>query len=160
MEEFADHMQGAEGASGSVTIVDIVKQLGAAAARRRSEVGADPGEPEGDRPALLRLHQLGRRPAISTASWIRAARYGTVITLFRGYSHDIIMNSIAYGKRFADGNTGSEVEFRFAGGLFGILAAVNEAVENSYWTNLGLIFFMVYLLPVPDLRLVRRRRRC
>ena len=38
----------------------------------------------------------------------------------------------------------ASVEFKFAGGLFGILAAVNEAVENSYWTNLGLIFFMVF----------------
>jgi predicted RND superfamily exporter protein len=36
------------------------------------------------------------------------------------------------------------VDFKFAGGLFGILAAVNESVEHSYWTNLGLIFFMVF----------------
>ena len=36
-----------------------------------------------------------------------------------------------------------DVQFRFAGGLFGILAAVNEAVESSYWINLGMIFFIV-----------------
>src|SRR5581483_8884931 len=40
---------------------------------------------------------------------------------------------------------GGSVEFKFAGGLFGILHAVNEAVENSYWTNLTLIFIMVFI---------------
>ena len=37
------------------------------------------------------------------------------------------------------------MDFKFAGGLFGILAAVNDAVENSYWTNLGLIFLMIFV---------------
>ena len=36
------------------------------------------------------------------------------------------------------------MRFRYAGGLFGILAAVDEAIENSYWLNLGMIFFIVY----------------
>jgi predicted RND superfamily exporter protein len=72
-----------------------------------------------------------------------SGRYGSVITLFRDYSHDIIMNSIAHAKEFADRYTGGEVRFRYAGGLFGILAAVNQAVESSYWINLGLIYFVV-----------------
>jgi len=73
-----------------------------------------------------------------------SARYGSVITLFREHSHDTIMNSIAWAKDFADKYSGGDVQFRFAGGLFGILAAVNEAVESSYWLNLGMIFFIVY----------------
>jgi hypothetical protein len=74
-----------------------------------------------------------------------SGRYGTVMTLFRGYSHEIVMESIAYAKRFASSYAGGDVEFKFAGGLFGILAAVNQAVENSYWTNLVLIWVIVYI---------------
>jgi Flp pilus assembly protein TadD len=43
------------------------------------------------------------------------------------------------GKKFAEKLNSPVVDFKFAGGLFGILAAVNESVEHSYWTNLGLI---------------------
>jgi hypothetical protein len=64
--------------------------------------------------------------------------------LFNAHSHDVIMQSIAWAKRFADEYQGGEVQFRFAGGLFGVLAAVNEAVEDSYWVNLLGIFFIVY----------------
>jgi predicted RND superfamily exporter protein len=67
-----------------------------------------------------------------------------VLTFFRGYSHDIVQDSITYGKRFSETRQGGEVEFKFAGGLFGILAAVNDAVEHSYWTNLFLIFFLIF----------------
>src|SRR5204862_528812 len=34
-------------------------------------------------------------------------------------------------------------EFLFAGGLFGVLAAVNEAVESSYWMTLALVMVAV-----------------
>jgi predicted RND superfamily exporter protein len=55
------------------------------------------------------------------------------------------MNSIAHARDFVNRYTEGFVDFRFAGGLFGILAAVNEEVENSYWKNLGLIFLIVYI---------------
>jgi predicted RND superfamily exporter protein len=74
-----------------------------------------------------------------------SGRYGTVLTTFRGYSHQIIMDSIRHGQDFARQHDSGEVEFKFAGGLFGILAAVNQAVENSYWTNLVLIWISVYI---------------
>ena len=67
------------------------------------------------------------------------------------------MNSIDWAKEFADKYSGGDVQFRFAGGLFGILAAVNEAVENSYWTQPRHDLLHRLLLPVPHLRLVRTR---
>src|SRR5207253_495278 len=70
-------------------------------------------------------------------------RYGTIITLFHGYSHDIIMNAIDTGKRWAAEHAGEHVQFLFAGGLFGVLAAVNEAVESSYWMTLALVMLAV-----------------
>jgi predicted RND superfamily exporter protein len=92
------------------------------------------------------IYQFQQNAAVNSLNLFMdsSGRYGSVITLFRQHSHDIIMNSIAWAKEFADRYSGGEVQFRFAGGLFGILAAVNEAVESSYWLNLGAIFFIVY----------------
>ena len=66
-------------------------------------------------------------------------RYGTVVTLFRGYSHDIIMNAINTARSGPPSTSDEHVKFLFAGGLFGVLAAVNEAVEDSYWMTLVLV---------------------
>jgi predicted RND superfamily exporter protein len=142
IEEFSDYMQGAPSASASVTIIDIVKRLAQLYHDGDPKWGLIPENPK----------EIGQLFYVFTSSaqagdldrfMDSSGRYGTVLTLFRGYSNEIIKNSINFGKRFNDGQKG-EVDFMFAGGLFGILAAVNEAVENSYWTNLGLIFFMVF----------------
>jgi predicted RND superfamily exporter protein len=143
IEEFSDYMQGAEGASGAVTIIDVVKRLAQLYHDGDPKWGLIPDNPK----------EIGQLFYVFTSSASAgdldrfmdpSGRYGTVLTLFRGYSHDIIKNSINFGKRFTDNQPGGQVEFKFAGGLFGILAAVNDAVENSYWTNLGLIFVMVF----------------
>jgi hypothetical protein len=143
IEEFSDYMQGAEGSSGSLTIIDVVKRLAQLYHDGDPKWGLIPESPK----------EIGQLFYVFTSSASAgdldrfmdpSGRYGTVITLFRGYSHDIIANSIDYGKRFGHGKEG-HIDFKFAGGIFGILAAVNEAVENSYWTNLGLIFFLVFL---------------
>ncbi|MGH7291135.1 MAG: MMPL family transporter, partial [Myxococcota bacterium] len=142
IEEFSDYMQGAEGASGSLTIIDIVKRLAQLYHDGDPKWGVIPENPK----------EIGQLFYVFTSSASAgdldrfmdpSGRYGTIITLFRGYSHDIIENSIAFGKRFSKDRHG-QVEFKFAGGLFGILAAVNGAVERSYWTNLALIFVMVF----------------
>jgi predicted RND superfamily exporter protein len=70
-------------------------------------------------------------------------RYGTVITLFRGYSHDTIKNAIAAGKEWAATHSDEHVRYLLAGGLFGVLAAVNEAVDDSYWTTLVMVMLAV-----------------
>jgi hypothetical protein len=144
MEEFANYMEGARGASGSVTIIDIVKRLARLYHDGDPKWGLIPEEPK----------EIGQLFYVFTSSasagdldrfMDASGRYGTVTTLFRGYSHEIIMDSIKYAKRFAPSNAEGKIEFKFAGGLFGILAAVNRAVENSYWTNLLLIWLIVYV---------------
>jgi hypothetical protein len=138
MEEFADHMEAVDGAGASVTIIDVVKQL----ARLFHE-----GEPKWafipDKKKYIaelfyqftQTSQSGELDRFMSAD----TRYGTVITLFRGYSHDIIMNAIDEGKRWAAEHESEHVKFLFAGGLFGVLAAVNEEVENSYWRTLLMV---------------------
>jgi hypothetical protein len=139
----ADHMQSTKGASRTITIVDIVKQLEQLQHDGDPKWGLVPVNPKEIGQVI---YQFQQNAAVNSLNLFMdsSGRYGSVITLFREHSHDVIMHSIARAKQFADQYTGGEVQFRFAGGLFGILAAVNEAVENSYWLNLGAIFFIVY----------------
>lgn len=143
MAELADHMQSAKGASGSITIVDLVKQLERLQHEGDPKWGLIPYNPKEIGQVIYTFTQ---NAAVGSLNFFMdpSARYGSIITLFREHSHDTIMNSIAWAKDFGNKYTGGDVQFRYAGGLFGILAAVNEAVENSYWLNLGLIFFIVF----------------
>jgi len=143
MEEFADHMETAEGAGISVTIVDIIKQL----SRLFHE-----GEPKWafvpDREKYIAelFYQFTQTSQAGDLDRFLSAdmRYGTIVTLFHGYSHDIIMNAINTGKEWAADRGDGQVKLLFAGGLFGVLAAVNEAVEDSYWTTLALVMIAVW----------------
>jgi predicted RND superfamily exporter protein len=143
MDEMADHMALAQGASGSITIVEVVKQLERLQHEGDPKWGLIPVNPK---ELAQIIYTFTQNAGVGSLNFFMdpSARYGSIITLFRGYSHDTIMNSLAWAKQFAEEYKGSDVQFRFAGGLFGILAAVNDAVENSYWMNLGLVFFMVY----------------
>jgi predicted RND superfamily exporter protein len=144
MEELADHMESVEGAGTSVTIVDILKQL----SRLFRE-----GEPKWsfipDRQKYIAelFFQFAQTSSAGDLDRFMSSdmRYGTVITLFHGYSHDIIMNAIDSAKEWAAAHSNEGVKFLLAGGLFGVLAAVNEAVEDSYWTTLALVMVAVSL---------------
>jgi len=143
IEEFANDMKGTEGASGTITILDVVKQLTRLYRDGDPKWGLIPEKPK-EIGQLFYVFTSGASGGNLDRFMDPTGRYGTILTLYRNYSHDIIMNSISQGKKFAGELKNDDVDFKFAGGLFGILAAVNEAVENSYWTNLTLIFAIVY----------------
>src|SRR2546428_12196380 len=63
--------------------------------------------------------------------------------LLPGFRHDMNMDGNEPGKRWGAGDAHEDVQFLFAGGLFGVLAAVNSAVEDSYWTTLALVMLAV-----------------
>jgi predicted RND superfamily exporter protein len=142
MEEFADHMEAVEGAGASVTVIDIVKQLSRLFHEGEPKWAFVPDRQKFIAELFYQFTQTGQAGDLDR--FLSAdMRYGTVVTLFHGYSHDIIMNAIRSGMRWAEEQTEGEVEFLFAGGLFGVLAAVNEAVEDSYWTTLALVMMAV-----------------
>jgi predicted RND superfamily exporter protein len=144
MQEFAYHMERANGATTSVTVIEIVKQVARLFREGDPKWGLIPEQPK----EIGQLFFVFTQNA-SVGDLDRfidpSGRYGTILTTFRGYSHQIIMDSIRHGEAFAREHGSSEVEFKFAGGLFGILAAVNQAVEHSYWTNLVLIWISIYI---------------
>jgi predicted RND superfamily exporter protein len=72
----------------------------------------------------------------------------TISVFYKDYTHETIEHSIARAKEYiaAHGGDAPNVRYRLAGGLIGILAAVNEEVEWSYRVNLILILTVVFLL--------------
>ena len=73
----------------------------------------------------------------------------TVTAYLRGYNHKSIKEAIAKIKEFQvriDNDPDARVRLRLAAGILGILAAVNEEVEWSYWAILVVIFFTTFLL--------------
>jgi len=56
------------------------------------------------------------------------------------------VGSIDMARRFIEANPVENLQFRLAGGLLGILAAVNEEVEWSYKWNLILVMVTVFVL--------------
>ena len=142
MEEFADNMETAPGAGVSVTVIDIVKQLARLFHEGEPKWGFVPDRPKYIAELFYQFTQSGQAGDLDRFL-SPDMRYGTIITLFHGYSHDIIMQAIETGKRWAAEHSGGDVQFLFAGGLFGVLAAVNSAVEDSYWTTLALVMLAV-----------------
>lgn len=72
----------------------------------------------------------------------------TVAIFYKDYTHETIENSIARAKEYIETHQGDTpgVTYRLAGGLMGILAAVNEEVERSYVFNLVLILVVIFAL--------------
>jgi len=80
----------------------------------------------------------------------------TITLFYRDYDHDTIERSIAQAKRYiaTTAQPDDAVRYRLAGGLLGILAAVNEEVEWSHRANLALILAVVFALSVLTYRSV------
>ncbi len=70
----------------------------------------------------------------------------TITIFFKDYTHETIMNALTKPKEYIAAHPSEKLDFRLAGGLFGILAAVNEEVEWSYRVNLYLVLVIVFVL--------------
>lgn len=72
----------------------------------------------------------------------------TVTIFFRHYDNQIISDAILDLKKFIKKHPSEQLTFRLAGGILGILAAMNEAVEYSYRISMVAIFSLTYVLCV------------
>ena len=142
MEEFGEEMEQVEGAVLSVSIVDIVKQLARLYREGDPKWGYIPTDPKNIAQLFYTFTQSGQAGDLDRFV-DPSYQFGTVVTLFRGHSNAIINNAIEHAKRFAAKNETEGLQFRLAGGMFGILAAVNEKVEESYWRTLLIVFSVV-----------------
>src|SRR5262245_23468128 len=72
----------------------------------------------------------------------------TITVYYKDYNHETVVGSIEMARQFIDANPVEDLQFRLAGGLLGILAAVNEEVEWSYKWNLILVMVSVFVMSV------------
>ena len=70
----------------------------------------------------------------------------TNTVFYKDYNHETVVGSIDMARQFIEQNPVENIQFRLAGGLLGILAAVNEEVEWSYKWNLILVMVTVFIL--------------
>jgi predicted RND superfamily exporter protein len=142
MEEFGDSMEEVQGAAISVSVANIVKQLARLYHEGDPKWGFIPDNPKNIAQLFYTFTQSGSAGDLDR--FIDPSyQFGTVVTLFRGHSNAIITNAIHHAQGFAKTHEGDNLSFRLAGGMFGILAAVNEKVEESYWTSLMAVFAVV-----------------
>ena len=146
LELFARHME-KEGAGGSITAATLLKKI----FRTFHE-----GDPKWNMLPDNNNH-VGQLFFLVTSNTRRGeldrffdpSYTNATITLFyRNYNHDTIKNAITQAKHYIAtvSKPDDTVRYLLAGGLLGILAAVNEEVEWSYRVNLALIIFVVFVL--------------
>ena len=70
----------------------------------------------------------------------------TITVYFKDYSYDTVTDALNGAREYIAANPMEKMDFRLAGGLFGVLAAINDEVEWSYRVNLILVLLIVFVL--------------
>lgn len=151
MEDFQRYMETEGGAGGTLTFTNMIKRI-----YRMFHEGHPKWEmiPE----SVEHLGQIGFLIASNTSPgemdrWVDYSwTNGTITCFYKDYNNELIQDCLAKAKVFIDENPVEKIRFRLAGGLLGILAAVNEEVEWSYWASLIAVFVVVLILCVLTFR--------
>lgn len=141
IEEFQSHMK-QYGATGSVSATSLIKRV----FRLLHE-----GDPNWE---ILptRQHDIDTSFFLMSGSpelvrlMIDHYRNTSITVYYREASNATAKRALAVAKEFMATHPQEAVTFRLAGGLIGILAAVQEEVENAYHVNLFLVLLSVFLL--------------
>lgn len=146
LELFSRHME-KQGAGGSITVAMMLKKI------FRTFHEGDPKWsmlPDNDNHVgqLFFLVTSNTRRGELDRFFDNTYTNATIQLFYRDYNHDTIKNSIAQAKEYVANvaKPDDTVRYLLAGGLLGILAAVNEEVEYSYRINLALILIVVFIL--------------
>jgi hypothetical protein len=151
MEDFQIHMETHGGAGGSLTFNNMIKRVYRMFHEGNPKWEMLPTDPK-------HLGQIGFIIRNSAApgemdQWLDFSWTNATITCFyKNYNYDLIKNCIAQARTFIAEHTTDKIKFRLAGGLLGILYAVNEEVDYSYWVSLVVVFTAVFLLCVLTFR--------
>ncbi|MBI2059370.1 MAG: MMPL family transporter [Nitrospirae bacterium] len=142
IDRFAERLKEATNASGSITLTQVVSRVymffregdpnWEILPYRESDVGA----------IAFPLSQGRELQSLFSTDFKDA----TVTLFYTDFSAGIIEKIVAEAQRLAKEMSTAEIKFRLAGGLLGVLAAVNEEVERSYWLILGVVLSTTFLL--------------
>lgn len=150
MEKLGDFMQNnIDNVGGTMSLTDLVRRI-----NRSYHDGSPKWEmvPDNERNlgAIFFLLATSMAPG-EMDQFVSLPDYthSNVTAFFRDYNAQTIKDSIAEIKEFAkdiNSNPDSKIEIKLAGGILGILAAVNEEVEWSYWAIFAVIFSSIFLI--------------
>lgn len=153
MEDFQRYMETEGGSAGTLTFSNMVKRI-----NRMFHEGHPKWEkvPK-DKKALAEIGFIlesntsaGEMDRYLDTTWTN----GTITCFYKEYNNESIKNTLAKAETFIENNPSDRVRFRLAGGLLGILAAVNEEVEYSYWVSMAVVFSAVFILCILSFRSV------
>lgn len=145
MEDFQYFMEEEGGAGGSITFTNMIKTIYKMfhEGHPKWEILPRNSRDLGQIGYLIRNNAApGEMDQFVDYGWNNA----TITCYYKNYSNQTIKNTIANAKEFIARNPSDKVNFKLAGGLIGILAAVNEEVEYSYWVSMVVVFSVVFLL--------------
>ncbi|MBI2891763.1 MAG: MMPL family transporter [Nitrospirae bacterium] len=142
MDRFATRLEESSGASGSLTLTKVVRRV------MRYYREGDPNWEilpyrERDVGAIAFPLAQGRELQSLFSNDFKDA---TMTLFYRSFSAGLIDRIVTEAQRMADEMGTAETRFRLAGGLLGVLAAVNDEVERSYWLILFTVLATTFVL--------------
>lgn len=145
MEQFQWHMEQGGGSTGSTSATSLLKRV----YRMFHE-----GDPNWELLPLSR-EDVGRVFFV-VINQVTAEDIGRLFShdyrdaivnlYYQDYSNMMVKHALSSARDFVEANPQEAVTFRLAGGLIGVLAAMNEEIENSYQINLTLILTAIFIL--------------
>lgn len=145
IEAFQKYMEQGPDTGGSLTLTNMVRRIYRMYHEAEPRWEFVPDNPR-DLGNLFFLIQSGTSPGEMDRYFSHDYRNATVTVFYRDYSNDVIKGAIERAKTFIENNPMDHVRLRLAGGLMGVLAAVNEEVEWSYRVNIALVMVTVFIL--------------
>jgi predicted RND superfamily exporter protein len=145
MEEFQWHMEQEGGATGSTSATSLLKRVFRMFHEgdpnweilpiRRSDIGSV---------FFVVSNQMSSDEIGQLFS--QDYRNAVVNLYYQDYSNVMVRHALSAAKDFIADNPQDTITFRLAGGLIGVLAAMNEEIENSYRLNLSLVLITIFIL--------------
>jgi uncharacterized protein len=151
IEDFQIHMETKGGAGGTLSFTNMIKRVYRMFHEGNPKWEMLPTDPRylGQIGFIIRNSAApGEMDQWLDYSWTHA----TITCFYKNYNNDLIKNCIAQARAFIDKHPSKRIKFRLAGGLLGILYAVNQEVDYSYWVSLIVVFASVFLLCVATFR--------
>ena len=147
MEDLQRYMEIEANASGSLTMTNMIKRIYRMFHEGYPKWGFIPHNEQ-------KISQIGFMIECNSSSgemdrWVDETwTNATVSCFYKDYDNQLIKDSIEKAKSFINERVddSSKIDFRLAGGIMGILYAMNEEIEFSYWASLIAVFLAVLFL--------------
>ncbi len=142
--EFEGFMQQDANSGGAISIADVIAQLFRSyheGEPRWSRIPYDPrhiGE-------MFYLLESSTAPGEMSRLFSPGYQSATTTVYYRDYSNETLKEVLRRAAEFIDARSLPHVHFRLAGGLIGILSAVNQEIERCHRVSLYLVLAMVFI---------------